>query len=67
MNKSDFFKNTLDFSKRDIFLFYLTGEELADPEKISLKKQIGFKVVMDVGMALAGNCRRFSQFDWCHE
>jgi len=51
MNKADFFKNFLNFSKRDDFLFYVPGEEFADPEKTSIKRRIGFKAVMDVGSA----------------
>jgi hypothetical protein len=54
MNKSDFFENCIDYFKREGFAFYVPNESFADPEEISLKRQIGFKLAIGVGMALAG-------------
>jgi hypothetical protein len=63
MNKSDFFSNLINYSKREGFSFFLPGEDSDDPEKFSERKQVAhraaFAVTSGIISAIAGVNYRF--------
>jgi hypothetical protein len=54
MNKSDFFKNFLDYSKREGFSFFISGEQFNDPEKLSSSRQMMNKLMFAAAVGIGG-------------